>query len=385
MVYSYAAEPELRSPLLSAAVTLGATPAGAIPKKTFVFRLWAVFFCVIAFMYAWLAEGLAGSAASGFSSGPWFELVYRSTLLLLLLVGYWAMGYVFQRQRTPLKSMGLVRRATAVGEFGTGAAFGWGAMVVCVLPMAVIGGFTITFWTGPRQFGLLVLDVVVLLVAALAEEVIFRGYPFQRLIDGVGPLLATLLASAVFAIRHLGNPDSSFASTLVTVLAGWLFAIAYLRTRALWLPWGLHFAWNASMGVLFGLPISGLRIFSPVISTNPHGPLWLTGDGYGPEGSAVAAVVLLGALGVLMWVTRDYAWEYAQPVVIPGGIPVDIDAAAKRQHEAAMGSPAEVAAPQLVQILPVSGVVAVPTESAPPVAEVPAEKSPQALDSSSGS
>lgn len=370
---------------MSAAVTPDVALHGNISRKTFLFRVWAVFFCVIAFMYAWLAEGLAGGFASGFSSGPWFELVYRTTLLGLLLVGFWAMGYVFQRQRTPLKSMGLIRRATAMAEFGTGAAFGWGAMVVCVLPMAVIGGFTITFWTGPRQFGLLVLDVVVLLVAALAEEVIFRGYPFQRLIDGVGPILATLLASAVFAIRHLGNPDSSFASTLVTVLAGWLFAIAYLRTRALWLAWGLHFAWNASMGILFGLPISGLRIFSPVISTNPHGPLWLTGDGYGPEGSAVAACVLLVALGVLMWVTRDYAWEYAQPVVVPAGIPVDIDAAAKRQHEAAMGSPAELAAPQLVQILPVGGVVAASGESAAAAREDPPEKGSQAFDSSSGS
>lgn len=364
---------------MSAAVTPDVALFGGIPRKTFLFRLWAVVFCVIAFMYAWLAEGLAGGFASGLSSGPWFELVYRSTLLILLLVGYWAMGYVFQRQRTPLKSMGLIRRKSATGEFGTGAAFGWGAMVVCVLPMAVIGGFTITFWTGPRQFGLLVLDLVVLLVAALAEEVIFRGYPFQRLIDGVGPVLATLIVSAVFAIRHLGNPDSSLASTLVTVLAGWLFAIAYLRTRALWLPWGLHFAWNASMGILFGLPISGLRIFSPVISTNPHGPLWLTGDGYGPEGSAVAAIVLLGSLGVLMWVTRDYAWEYAQPVVIAGGIPVDIDAAAKRQHEEAMGSPAEAAAPQLVQILPLGGVVAASSEIAPVASDLPAEKEPSGL------
>ena len=225
-----AAVSEQRGPFLNAGATLGSTPAGAIPKKTIVFRLWAVFFCVIAFMYAGLAEGIAGSLASGFNSGPWFELVYRSTLLALLLVGYWAMGYVFQRQRTPLKSMGLIRRATAAREFGTGAAFGWGAMVVCVLPMAVIGGFTITFWTSPRQFGLLFLDILVLLVAGLAEEVIFRGYPFQRLIDGVGPVMATLIASALFASRHIGNPDSSLASTLVTVLAGgcWRWPICAL-------------------------------------------------------------------------------------------------------------------------------------------------------------
>ncbi len=350
---------------MSAGATAGFATGGAASRKTLVFRLWAVFFFVIAFMYAWLAQGLAGGAANGLSPAPWFELVYRTTLLALLLVGYWAMGYVFQRQRTPLKSMGLARRATAWREFGTGAAFGWGAMVVCVLPMAVLGGLTITFWTSPRQLGLLALDLVALLVAALAEEVIFRGYPFQRLIEGVGTVPATLVVSAVFAMDHLGNPDSGPMSTVVTVLAGWVLAMAYLRTRALWLPWGLHFAWNASMGILFGLPISGLRIFSPVVSANPHGPPWLTGDGYGPEGSAVAAVVLLGSLGALMLVTRDYAWEYAQPVIVPGGIPVDIDAAAKRQHEAAMGPGAEVVAPQLVQILPLGGGPAA-TESAPP-------------------
>jgi membrane protease YdiL (CAAX protease family) len=340
--------------------------------------MWALVFCLVAFLYSWLAEGIAGRAASGFSTGAWFELIYRSMLLFLLLAGYWVMGRVFQRQRTPLKSMGLVRRRTSAGEFGTGAAFGWGAMVVCVLPMAVIGGFTITFWTGSRQFGLLFLDLAVLLVAGLAEEAVFRGYPFQRLIEGVGPVMATLLGSAVFALRHLANPDSSLASTLVTLLAGWLLSLAYLRTRALWLPWGLHFAWNASMGVLFGLPISGLRMFSPVIWTTPHGPLWLTGDGYGPEGSAVAAVVLLISLGVLMTVTRDYAYEYAQPAIVPGGIPVDIDAAAKRLHDEAMASPAELAAPKLVQILPAGGPPATPGEGLPPAVASPAAFEAQA-------
>ena len=200
--------------------------------------------------------------------------------------------------------------------------------------------------------GLLLLDIAVLLVAALVEEVAFRGYPFQRLIEAVGPALATVFASALFAVVHITNPDATLASTLVTMFAGWLLSLAYLRTRALWLPWGLHFAWNASMGLLFGLPVSGLRIFSPVISTNANGPFWLTGDGYGPEGSGLAAIVLLIGLAVLTRVTRDFAYQYAQPVIIPGGMPVDIDAGARRQHEAAMASPGEPTEPKLVQILP---------------------------------
>ncbi len=348
-----------------------APAAGVALGRPRVHRFRSLLYFLLAAAYVLFAELIAGSAANGLSSGDWREPVYRCALLFLLLAGFWAMGYAFQQQRTPLRSMGLVRRPTALREFGVGAAFGWGAMVVCVLPIALFGGITITFWTGPKQFGLLLLDLVTLLAAALAEEVAFRGYPFQRLIEAMGPTVATLVISAIFGLRHLANPDSTYASTLVTVLAGWLLALAYLRTRALWLPWGLHFAWNASMGILFGLPVSGLRTFSPVIAANAHGPIWLTGDGYGPEGGLITVIVLLAGLGVLTWVTRDFAYQYAQPVIVPGGIPVDIDAAARRQHEEAMASPAEVGAPQLVQILPAGGPAA--TEGASIVPEIPSQ------------
>ena len=253
---------------------------------------------------------------------------------------------------------GVVRRATAVEEFGVGAALGWGMIVACVLPIGLLGGLTITLWTGPRQWGLLVLDVVVLAIAALLEEVAFRGYPFQRLIEAIGPTGATLLMAVLFAVRHLQNPDATRVSTLVTVFAGWFLAMCYLRTRALWLSWGFHFAWNTAMGLLFGLPISGIRTFSAVIEANTSGPYWITGGGYGPEGSLIAAFVLLIGMLVLFRVTRGYAWDYSHPVIVPGGFPVDIDAAAKRQHEEAMATPAPPAPPQYVQIIAPAGSLA---------------------------
>ena len=82
------------------------------------------------------------------------------------------------------------------------------------------------------------------------------------------------------------------------------------------------------------------------------GPFWLTGGGYGLDSSWVAFAVLLAAIPVLFRVTRDLDYQYNAPVLVPGGIPVDLDAAAKRQHEAAMGT-AEPAKPGLVQIGPV--------------------------------
>ncbi len=318
-------------------------------------RLRSFSWFVIAAIYFVFAQQVSLRAANGLSSGDWFLLVESLFLLFLLLVGYAAMGYSGQSQREPLKTMGLIRREGWKREFALGAALGWGGVVACVLPMALFGSLVIRFWTDSHQFSLFFVNLLTLAVAALAEEIAFRGYAFQRLIDSVGPTLATLGMSVMFAAMHLVNTNATAASTLVTILAGWLFSIAYLRTRALWLPWGLHFAWNASMGILFGLPVSGLTIFNPVIVTNAVGPTWLTGGGYGPEGSAIAVFVLPVLMIVLVRATRDYAHRYAQPVIIPGGIPVDLDAIARRQHEAAMGTVTVSSEPQLVQILPVSG------------------------------
>jgi hypothetical protein len=304
---------------------------------------------IIAVVYYILAKNIAAIAASGLSSGAWFEFVYRSILLFLLIVGFAAMGYVGQSQQSPIKAMGLDARPGWRREFALGSALGWAGITVCALMIAIFGGMVVVFYLGWRQFALLPLVVAILLIASLAEEVAFRGYPFQRLIEATNPFFATLILSLLFAVIHVNNPGATTASTLVTMFAGWLLSIAYLRTRALWVGWGIHFGWNASMAVLFGLPLSGLTQFSPVISTTALGPTWLTGFDYGPEGSAIGIIVILGLIIATMYATRDLKYRYAQPVIIAAGIPVDIDAAARRQHEVAMG-PAEPSPPQIVQI-----------------------------------
>ena len=140
------------------------------------------------------------------------------------------------------------------------------------------------------------------MVGALAEELMFRGYPFQRLVEAVGPVGAIAIFSILFGAVHLMNPGATAIGLVNTVLIGVVLAIAYLRTRALWLPWGLHFGWNASLGLLFGLPVSGLRMFNVVDRMSAPGPTWLTGGSYGPEASVPGAIaVLVGLLVVCVW------------------------------------------------------------------------------------
>jgi hypothetical protein len=254
-----------------------------------------------------------------------------------------------------------VKRPGWTKEFGLGAALGWGIVLISVLPTVLIGGLYANIWTAPRQWFLLVIDAAVLLVAALTEEMVFRGYPFQRLIDSVGPGVATVLIALLAAVLQFGDPFAPRAGIYVALLLSWLLCLGYLRTRALWLPFGFRFAWYASMGLLFGLPIGGVSRYSPVIQSAARGPEWLTGSDYGPEAALVTAMVLIVAFYFLLRTTREYAHKYAIEEIIPAGIPVDIDAIARKQHEAGIGpvaAAAEAAEPRLVQIggaLPAQG------------------------------
>lgn len=153
---------------------------------------------------------------------------------------------------------------------------------------------------------------VLLFFAAAWEELVFRGYPFQRLVESLGPLGAVLVLSALFGAGHIANPSSTPLSTADTVLAGVLLAVAYLKTRALWLPIGLHWAWNFFMGPVLGLPVSGIRMGEPLLRTEAAGPAWLSGGAYGPEGSVVTTAVVALAT-VWLWRTRRISPSTAAP------------------------------------------------------------------------
>jgi hypothetical protein len=204
-------------------------------------------------------------------------------------------------------------------------------------------------------------DFLFFAVVALVEEVAFRGYGFQSLERAVGSSGAVIVYSVFYAILQALQTGSSVASIAISVVLSVLLSIAYLRTRALWLSWGLNFAWHASRGVLFGLVVTGVSSHSSVVQGDPLGPWWLTGGGYGLDASWLAFLVLLAAVPVVYALTRDLDFQYNAPVIVPGGIPVDIDAAARRQHEAAMGSQAPTE-PQLVQIAGAANPIVQPSE-----------------------
>jgi membrane protease YdiL (CAAX protease family) len=323
-------------------------------------RVRAYFQFIFAVIYFFLARSLASHSAAGLASYAWYPLVQQAILAFLLLVGYSSMGFWMNRQLHPFSAQGLPRREGWLREMGMGLATGWGLAIACVLPMVLIGGIAISLSTDASSWGWLVVDAAFFAFATLAEEVAFRGYGFQRFVHAVGPVGATLGFAAYYAIVQSFLPGASRVSIFVSLAISLVLSVAYLRTRALWVSWGLNFGWKASRALLFGLAVTGVNNASPVVQGNPMGPFWVTGGGFGLENSWITVILVLAALPVVFHLTRDLEYRYNVPDIVPGGIPVDLSAAAQAQHEAATGEPAP---PVLVQIGPAIPPSAEPKEN----------------------
>jgi hypothetical protein len=313
------------------------TPTVAQPRHSLAGRLprprgldFALF--VTAILWYLCAQALSASAAGAlgmnFDLADWRPLLEAALLLFLLVCGL-ALLRRIERRLAPLRiTLGLPQRATLRAEWATGAAIGWGIAVASVLPMALARALNTQLWIEPRAFMLFGLSLLTLALLTLAHTLAIYGYGFQRLIDATGPVRATLILLAGVSVIHsmmpapYGTPDGT--RILVDILMTLLLCLCWLRTHAVWLAWGLHFAWAASIAVLFGLPIAGRISFGSVVDTRASGPAWLTGGEYGPAAAALTILFFLAAIPILVRATSDYAWKYTHPPLVPGGYDVTI-------------------------------------------------------------
>ena len=145
--------------------------------------------------------------------------------------------------------------------------------------------------------------VTVFAPAAFHEELLFRGYVYQKL-RAVHRLLAIALTSIVFAALHAGNNAITLLALGNLVLAGVLLALAWEARRTLWLPIGLHLSWNLVSGPILGYSVSGYVARQALVRTLVRGPVWLTGGAFGVEGSVCVTAVECAAVALLLWWTR---------------------------------------------------------------------------------
>jgi len=152
--------------------------------------------------------------------------------------------------------------------------------------------------------------LVVLAFGAVGEELLFRGYAFQLLVRTMGEFAAVLPVSVLFGIAHMNNRSVTPMAILNTIVWGVLLGYAFLRTRTLWLPIGLHFGWNGAMPLL-GVNLSGFTMGVPGYALHWNASEIWSGGAYGFEGSVMTTVAVL----VLFFVIRR---AIPQAEAVPG-------------------------------------------------------------------
>lgn len=211
----------------------------------------------------------------------------------------------------------LLRRAPLAEVFGRpdaawlkqlGIGLGAGGLLVAV-PALVLTFLGSLHWqptyTDPVP---LIMGLGTLVAIAVAEEVLFRGFVFQRLVDGVGVWPAQVAVAGLFLLTHLNNPGmagpSEIWAAVNIVLTSMLFGLAYLRTRSLAMSIGLHFMTNLVMGPIPGLGVNGhqeVGVFWPTYSAAPS---WLTGGDPGLASNAPGMICVVLVM-IMLFLTPD--------------------------------------------------------------------------------
>ena len=138
-------------------------------------------------------------------------------------------------------------------------------------------------------------------IVAFYEELVFRGYILNNLMDSFSKWIALIISAILFVLFHLDNPSINIVAILNIFLAGVLLGVNYIYTKNLWFAFLLHFGWNFFEGPVLGYKVSGLSA-QTLLQTEMKGDLLLTGGDFGFEGSIFSLALILIAILLLYWI-----------------------------------------------------------------------------------
>ncbi len=218
----------------------------------------------------------------------------------VVVAGLVAYGILIATGRTSWATVGWPGIGAAARGFAVALAVGMGMAVAALALALILGDASIHVTTGTMgaYAGAAAELGGVLLVAALAEELLFRGYPLARLSSAMGKTVASIVLAVAFAMAHLANPSVSTLALVNIGLASLVLSAAFFTPGALAAAWGLHWGWNMGLSVV-DAPVSGVTFDLPALDFSVGGPRWFTGGQFGPEGGLVASVVMMSALVLL--------------------------------------------------------------------------------------
>lgn len=272
-------------------------PPPPVWKRILDFPLVAMLIAIAAVAGVMVATGQLGKALEGAMSrearGP---VLVVFSVAVLLAVQKLVLRRLGERKHDDLP-LAQAERGLATGTL---AAFVLFSAIVAIA--ALLGAYRIDGWGGMSNW-LFVLFAGGI-SAGFVEELVFRGILFRWIEEFAGSWAALAVTSALFGLAHIMNDNASwFSSLAIAIEAGLMLGGAYMLTRSLWLPVGLHFGWNVTQGLIWDVPVSGNDVDGLVKARLIGDPL-ISGGAFGLEASVIALVVA-GGFGV--WLVRRAA------------------------------------------------------------------------------
>jgi membrane protease YdiL (CAAX protease family) len=266
-------------------------------KRFFAFPLVRLAVIVVS-----VAALLAGIAVIEHGHHSIWTLVIVTWILAALLFGLITLVERLTTGRPPA-SIGFDPKG-AVRGFVLGLALGAVLFSVVVLELTLGGDYRVT---GIHVTWDLAIAALLLLAGAAVEEILFRGVLFRLIEEWSGTWIALAISAVLFGAAHSFNPGAGWISSVsIAVEAGLLLGAAFVVTKNLWFPIGLHFAWNFFEGPIYGTQVSGNTFGTSAMAAHVSGPLWLTGGSFGPEaGVGAIATCLVASIALLIYASRN--------------------------------------------------------------------------------
>ena len=257
--------------------------------------IWILLFIVAAFLSI-IGYGLL---ISGYQGADYFAHPSLTVVAAAIILGLYALFVRWMERHWPADlPLGKLVPHTLLGIL-----VGFIIMVLVVSTIVAMGDATVT-WKGfsvEKQFSVFMMFLAV----AVGEEMIFRGVIFRWIDERWNTWVALLISAILFGWMHISNDNATWWSSLaIAVEAGLLLGAAYKWSGSLWVPIGIHWAWNYTQGNIFGLAVSGSDAGETMLTTIVNGPDIITGGAFGPEASIIS--VILGTFFTIVFLANCY-------------------------------------------------------------------------------
>lgn len=201
-----------------------------------------------------------------------------------------ALTVIFRRfiDRQSVKSMGFQWSPFQADAF-TG--FNLGITLLGTATLLLYATGNLVWEEAHLNTGDLLKGFILMALIALIEEIVFRAYILNNLLQSLQKWVALGVSAAMFTLAHASNPGISTVAIANLLLAGALLGINYIYTRNIWFAVFFHFSWNFIQGPVLGYTVSGLPL-QGILQPNLKGPWWVTGGSFGLEGSFITTCLL---------------------------------------------------------------------------------------------